>query len=91
MIQIDGHGILKSRFFHSRMIFLVLSVSNFCKVGFIISRMLVVLQETNNLVIRCHLCRVTFLGGGIFDKRSAVFVTLYQWVQQMLGVFSHFD
>ena len=56
-------------------------VSNFCKVGFIFSRMLVVLQETNNLVIRCHLCRVTFLGGGIFDKRSALFVTLYQWVQ----------
>ena len=45
-----------------------------------ISRVLVVLQKTNNVVVRCHLCWVPFLGGGIFDKRSALFVTLCQWV-----------
>ena len=45
-----------------------------------ISRMLVVLQKTNNVVVRCHLCWVPFLGGGIFDERSPLFVTLCQWV-----------
>ena len=45
-----------------------------------ISRMLVVLQKTNNVVVRYHLCWASFLGGGTFDKRSAVFVILCQWV-----------
>ena len=45
-----------------------------------ISRVLVVLQKTNNAVARCHLCYVLFLRGGIFDKRSVLFVTLHQWV-----------
>ena len=53
---------------------------NVVRVGFIISTVLVVLQKTNNVVVRCHLCSVPFLGGGIFDKRSAPFVTLCQWV-----------
>ena len=55
-----------------------------------ISRVLVVLQKTNNVVVRCHLCWVPFLADGIFDK-SALFVTPSQWVPQMLGGFSHFD
>ena len=45
-----------------------------------INRMLVVLQKTSNAVVRCHLCWVPFLGSGIFDNRSTLFVTLYQWV-----------
>ena len=45
-----------------------------------ISRMLVVVQKTNNVVVRCHLCWLPFLGGGIFDERSELFVTLCQWV-----------
>ena len=49
-------------------------------VGVASSRMLEVLQEINNVVVKCHLCWVPFLGGGIFDKRSALFVTLCQWV-----------
>ena len=57
-------------------------------VGSIINRVLVVLQKTNNVVVRCHLCWVPFLGGGIFNKRAALFVTLCQWV---LSDFSHFD
>ena len=55
-----------------------------------ISRMLAVLQKTNNVAARCHLCWVSFLGGGTFDKRSVLFVTLYQWVAQMLDDFSYF-
>ena len=35
-------------------------------VSSIVSRVLVVLQKTNNVVGRCHLCWVPFLGGGIF-------------------------
>ena len=80
-IQTHGHGILKSSF------------SSLClivRVG-IISRVLVVLQKTNNIsfevlflwdavFVRCHLCWVLFLWGGIFDKRSALFVVLCQWV-----------
>ena len=53
-----------------------------------ISRVLVVLQKTNNVVVRCHLCWLPFLGGGIFDKRNPLFVTLFQWVPSMLGGFS---
>ena len=49
-------------------------------VGVASSRMLEVLQKINNVVVKCHLCWVPFLGGGIFDKRSALFVTLCQWV-----------
>ena len=45
-----------------------------------ISRVLVVLQKTNDVTVRCHLCWVPFLGGGIFDKRSALFITLCLWV-----------
>ena len=45
-----------------------------------LSRVLVVLQKTNNVVVRCFLCLVLFKRGGIFDKRSAIFVTLCQWV-----------
>ena len=45
-----------------------------------ISRMLVVLQKTNNVVVRCHLCWVPFLEGIICDKKSARCVTLSQWV-----------
>ena len=45
-----------------------------------IGRVLVVLQKTNNVVVRCFLCLVLFMGGGIFDNRSAIFVTLCQWV-----------
>ena len=45
-----------------------------------IRSMLVILQKTNNVVVRCHLRSVPFLGGGIFDKRSPLFVTLCQWV-----------
>ena len=56
-----------------------------------ISRMFVVLQKINNLVVRCHLCWVPFLGVGISFKRSALFVRLCRWVPQMLGGFSHFD
>ena len=40
------------------------------EVGPIIIRLLVVFQKTNNVVARCHLCWVPFLGGGNFDKRS---------------------
>ena len=81
MIQTHDHGILKLRFFLSRMIFLVLSVPNcgLCLiiVGFII-RVLAVLQKTNNVVVRYHLRYVPSLGGGIVDKRSALFLTLCQ-------------
>ena len=49
-------------------------------VGSIISRVLVLFQKTNNVVVRCHLCWVPFLGSGIVDKRSILFVTLCQWV-----------
>ena len=45
-----------------------------------ISRVLVVLQKTNNVVVRCHLCWVPCWRDGKFDKRSALFVTLCQWV-----------
>ena len=45
-----------------------------------ISRMLVVLEKANNVVVRSHLIRCYFLRGGIFDKTSALFGTLYQWV-----------
>ena len=45
-----------------------------------ISRVLVVLQKTNNVVVRCHLCWVSCWRDGKFDKRSAIFVTLCQWV-----------
>ena len=45
-----------------------------------ISRMLLVVQKTNNVVVRCHLCWLPFLGGGIFDERNELFVTLCQWV-----------
>ena len=45
-----------------------------------ISRVLVVLQKTNNVVVRCHLYWVPFLEGGICDKKSALCVTLSQWV-----------
>ena len=41
-----------------------------------ISRVLVVLQKTNNVGLTCHLCWVPFLGGSMFDKRSALYVTL---------------
>ena len=41
-----------------------------------ISRVFVVLQKTNNIAVRYHLCWVPFWGGGIFDKKSALFVTL---------------
>ena len=66
--------------FHPRMLFLVHSHVSNAWVGSVISRMSAVLQKTNNVVARCHLCWVPFLGGGIFDKRSALFVTLCQWV-----------
>ena len=59
-----------------------------------VGSVLVVLQKTNDVVRRCRLCWVPFLGGGIFDKRSALFVTLChgcQWVPKMLGGFSHFE
>ena len=45
-----------------------------------ISRMLVVLEKANNVVVRSHLIGCYFLRGGIFDKTSALFGTLYQWV-----------
>ena len=51
-----------------------------------ISRVLVVLHKTNNVVERCQLSCVPFLGGRIFDKRIALFV--YQWVPQILDGFS---
>ena len=41
-----------------------------------INRILVVLQKTNNVIVRGHLYLVPVLGGGIFDKRRALFVTL---------------
>ena len=40
-----------------------------------ISRVFVALQKTNNIVVRYHLCWVPFCSG-IFDKKSALFVTL---------------
>ena len=50
-----------------------------------ISRVLVVLQKINNVVVRCHyLCWVPLWKG-------AFFVTLGQWVPQVLRGFSHFD
>ena len=36
----------------------------------------VVLQKTNNVVVRCHSCWVPFFRCVIFDERSAFFVTL---------------
>ena len=46
-----------------------------------IRRVLVVFQKTNRVVVRCYdLCWVSFLQGGIFDKRSAFFLTVCQWV-----------
>ena len=45
-----------------------------------ISRMLVVLQKTNIVVVRCHLRWVPFLVGGTFDKWNALFEILWQWV-----------
>ena len=45
-----------------------------------ISKVLVVLEKTNNVAVRCHLCWVPFLRDGIFDKRSALSVILSQWV-----------
>ena len=45
----------------------------FCEVPFMLGAIFV----GGNLV-RCHLCGVEFLCGGIFDKRSSLFVTLYQ-------------
>ena len=44
------------------------------------SKVLVVPQKTNNVVVGCHLCWVPFLGRGSFDKRSALFVTVCQWM-----------
>ena len=43
-----------------------------------ISKVMVALQETNNVVVRCHFCWVPFLRGGIFDKRSVPIVKLCQ-------------
>ena len=46
-----------------------------------ISRVLVVPQKTNNVVVGCHyLCWVPFFQGQFFGKRSALFLTLWQWV-----------
>ena len=56
-----------------------------------IIRVLVVFQKTKNVVVRCHFCWMSFLGGAIFDERSALFVTLREWVPKMSGGISHFD
>ena len=53
-----------------------------------ISRMLVVLQKTNNSCEMPFTLEVPFLGGGIFDMKSALFVTLCQKVPEMLGGFT---
>ena len=45
-----------------------------------VSRMLIVLQKVNNVVVRWHLRWMPFLQGGIFDKRNALFVTLRWWL-----------
>ena len=78
MIQTHGDGILKSRFSHpqngTRLCLIVVGV------GSIIRKVLVVLQKTNNVVVRGHLYRIPFLGGGIFDKKSALFETPCQCV-----------
>ena len=55
-----------------------------------ISRVLVVLQKANNVVVRYHFCEMPFMLGPVFDKRSALFLTLCQWLPYMLGGFSHF-
>ena len=70
--------ILKLRFFslHNDIIGTLLCLI-VVRVGSI-SRVLGVPQKTNNVVVRCHLCWVLFLGGGVFDKRSPLFVTLCQ-------------
>ena len=87
MIQTYGHEILKLIFFHSEWYSYYSLVLN-CFGS--ISRVLAVLQKTNDVVARCCLCWVLFLEGGMFDKRSgmfdkrtAPFVTLVhgcQWV-----------
>ena len=55
MIQMHGYGILKSRFFHSRVITRITLLCLIVGIGSI-SRGLVVLQKTNNVLVRCHLC-----------------------------------
>ena len=46
-----------------------------------ISRVSVVPQKTNNVVVGCHyLCWVPFFQGRFFNKRGALFLTLWQWV-----------
>ena len=79
MIQTYGHGILKVDFFPLQSDFAITVLCLIVGVG-PISRMLIVLQIANNVVTRCHLCWVPILRGGIFKKRSSLFVTLYQWV-----------
>ena len=55
MIQTHGYGILNSSFFQSRVI---TPITLLCLIEGIgsISRVLVVLQKTNNVVVECHLC-----------------------------------
>ena len=45
-----------------------------------IIRVLVVFQKTKNVIVRSHFSWMSFLGGAIFDARSALFVTLCEWV-----------
>ena len=89
MIKNYGHGVLKPSFFHSR----VIPIISLCLIVGLgpVTSVLLVLQKTNNVVVRCHLCWVPFLRGSIFEKKSALFVTLCQWVLQMLRAFDHFD
>ena len=78
MIQNHGHRILKSRFFRSRMIFLVLSCALLLQ-GYVLLSGSWQYFRKPIMQLSNAICSVPFLGGGIFDKRSAVFVTRCQW------------
>ena len=55
MIQTRVYGILNLSFFQSRVITSITLLFLIEEIGSI-SRVLVVLQKTNNVVVECHLC-----------------------------------
>ena len=67
MIQTHGHGILKSSFFSLQsdtpitLLCLIVGVGS-------ISRVLVVFQKNNNVVVRQHFCEMLFMLGAIFAR-----------------------
>ena len=76
MIQTHGHGISKLSFYPPQSDIPITLLCLIVGVGSI-SRVLLVLQKTNNIDAKCkYLCWVPFLQGRAFGKRSALFVKL---------------